>query len=460
MNYDIIKLILYNLLFVSLLYYDKRIGILIIIFQILYWITIQSSIKNKVVEGFDLYFRDIFYMPDFDLDKIGFGSVLPNRAQYNSDYRDSSTTYSFFQGGGQSNVKSNDISLYGETEKLLKELTDFIENKKENCFGTFTREKCSKKCGYGEQKVTYKINDKNMNDSKCEHEDGHTYYDECFLKPCDNDKPCKSNFDCRSNNCIDGTCSTLFDCDKGHLLGNCNTKDECLYLNEKYDKGKFKYKWNGVKCNQDDKYTYSGTYDTELTKKDITATGGIKFKKVSGIGKPETSNVTGNDNGNSNGNGNGNDDSNDDDNDNGNNGYDDNNDSNNDDNDNDGDTTSPTDDDNCNEDMYNEICSGANNVSIGNCLKCMSSHFQKCSNTDKNNFCSGPFIPPSEEPIEEPTEEPPSTEPPSTCYHCNDLINDMRKIGLLRGEGVCETIESMCNINGDTYCESYNDFCG
>ena len=45
----------------------KNIGILIIIFQILYWITIQSSIKNKVVEGFDLYFRDIFYMPDFDL---------------------------------------------------------------------------------------------------------------------------------------------------------------------------------------------------------------------------------------------------------------------------------------------------------------------------------------------------------------------------------------------------------
>ena len=43
-------------------------------------------------------------MPDFDLDQIGFGSVLPNRAQYNSDYRGSSTTYSFFKGGGQSNV--------------------------------------------------------------------------------------------------------------------------------------------------------------------------------------------------------------------------------------------------------------------------------------------------------------------------------------------------------------------
>jgi hypothetical protein len=290
MIYDIIKIILYNLFFISLLYYDKRIGILIIILLILYWIKINSLIKNKVVEGFDLYFRDIFYMPDFDLDQIGFGSVLPNRAQYNSDYRGSSTTYSFFKGGGQSNViKSGNISLYQETEKLLKELTEFLENKKDNCLGSFKRGKCSKKCGYGEQKVTYELFDENMDDSKCEHKNGDTYYDECFLKPCDNEKPCKSDFDCRSNNCLNGICSTLFDCGKNQFLDNCKTKEDCLYLNERYDKEKFKYTWDGVKCNQDDKYTYSGSYDTESNNEDISVTDGIKFKKVSGIGKPETS---------------------------------------------------------------------------------------------------------------------------------------------------------------------------
>jgi len=288
MIYDIIKIILYNLFFISLLYYDKRIGILIIILLILYWIKINSLIKNKVVEGFDLYFRDIFYMPDFDLDQIGFGSVLPNRAQYNSDYRGSSTTYSFFKGGGQSNViKSDNISLYQETEKLLKELTEFLENKKDNCLGSFKRGKCSKKCGYGEQKVTYELFDENMDDSKCEHKNGDTYYDECFLKPCDNEKSCKSDFDCRSNNCLNGICSTLFDCDKNQFLDNCKTKEDCLYLNERYDKEKFKYTWDGVKCNQDDKYTYSGTYDTESNNEDISEKDGIKFKKVSGIGKPD-----------------------------------------------------------------------------------------------------------------------------------------------------------------------------
>ena len=52
---DIIKLILFNLLLLSLMYYDKRLGVVLIVLMIIYWITIKSSIKNKLVEGYGFF---------------------------------------------------------------------------------------------------------------------------------------------------------------------------------------------------------------------------------------------------------------------------------------------------------------------------------------------------------------------------------------------------------------------
>ena len=40
-----------RLLLLGLLYYDKRTGVVLIIFMIIYWITIKSSIRTKIVEG-------------------------------------------------------------------------------------------------------------------------------------------------------------------------------------------------------------------------------------------------------------------------------------------------------------------------------------------------------------------------------------------------------------------------
>tara|TARA_B100000787_G_scaffold156560_1_gene132745 strand:+ start:462 stop:1577 length:1116 start_codon:yes stop_codon:yes gene_type:complete len=249
---DIIKFIIFNLLMIGISYYDTKYGLIIIIFMIIYWITIKVSIKATVVEGYDLYFRDILYLPDFD-DTLDYGNVLPTSIQYNSDKKDSSNVFSFFKGDGKDGIiKSDNVSLYEETDELMDELIDLLKEDEDNCSGEYKRGKCSKECGKGIQKVTYHSSN-SLNDTNCEHTDKKTFYDDCYLEPCDNDKPCKDDDDCQSGHCENGICGNLFGCDKDEFLYNCKSKKDCLYLNKKYkyeNYNKNKYEWDGLKCNQ------------------------------------------------------------------------------------------------------------------------------------------------------------------------------------------------------------------
>jgi len=258
---DIVQFIIFNLLMIILLFYDKRYGIVFIIFMIIYYVTIISSKKNKLIEGYDLYFRNILYLPDFD-DRVDYGYVLPTSIQYNSDKKESSNVFSFFKGDGKDGIiKSGNVSLYKETDELMDELKDFLDKTEDNCSGEFKRGKCSKKCGKGKQKVTYNLDNELMDDSKCDYEKGKSYYDDCYLKSCEDHEPCSDDNDCRVGLCLKGKCTSLFGCGKDELLINCDTKKDCLHLNTKYETGKYKYKWDGLKCSQTDKKEYKGKYD-------------------------------------------------------------------------------------------------------------------------------------------------------------------------------------------------------
>ena len=244
--------------------------------------------RNKMVEGMDLYFRDIFYMPETD-DKCEYGAVLPNSIEYNSDYGKYSTMYSFYKGMGHKNmVESKYNTLYNETNKILDELIDMLEKKKSDCEGKFTRGKCSKECGLGYNKVTYKINSDIYDDSKCDYKNGETYYEECVLRDCEEGDECSVDNDCRHGRCINKKCAPLFKCDKDMFLDNCRTEKDCLNLNEKYKNGKLKYNWDGKKCSSSSNEEYTGEYDESKNySNNVTGLDIEKTNKLS-IGSPTT----------------------------------------------------------------------------------------------------------------------------------------------------------------------------
>ena len=78
---DIIKLILFNMILFGILKYDKRYSIPIIVFMILYIITIQSSIRYKIVEG-NSFFEDFVKLPEFP--EYDYSTTLPNSILHNS----------------------------------------------------------------------------------------------------------------------------------------------------------------------------------------------------------------------------------------------------------------------------------------------------------------------------------------------------------------------------------------
>jgi len=267
---DILKIILFNIFLILLLKYDIKCGLLALILMIIYMITIKSNMNNDIIEGYDLYFRDLFYMPDFN-DKNEFGAVMPNSVEYNSDYGEYSTRYSFYKGEGKKDIITiNNQTLYNKTDNLLNELIDMIEDKKTKCNGEFEYGDCSKECGKGKQTVTYKIKNSFMNDN-CEYKDGYTYTEDCYLRECNEGEKCSEDNDCINEYCEKGICSNIFGCDKDRFLENCRTKKECLGLNDKYKKGQYKYKWDGTICSQKDKEEYTGEYDTELIEEAATS---------------------------------------------------------------------------------------------------------------------------------------------------------------------------------------------
>ena len=105
--------------------------------MIIYWITIKSSIKSKLVEGYG-FFSNFVEMPQFI--KYDFGAVLPTSVQYNSDERGYSNVFSFFKGGGhQGTVKTDNMTKLEETNDLLDKLIDMFDKKQQNCMGEFEK---------------------------------------------------------------------------------------------------------------------------------------------------------------------------------------------------------------------------------------------------------------------------------------------------------------------------------
>jgi hypothetical protein len=122
---DIIKLILFNLLLFWVLKYDKRYSIPIIVLMIIYWVTIKSSIRTKIVEG-NSFFDNFVKMPDFT--KSDYSTTLPNSILHNSRDQGYSSIFSFFNGGGKySTLKNDRMSELEETNKLLDQLIGIFE---------------------------------------------------------------------------------------------------------------------------------------------------------------------------------------------------------------------------------------------------------------------------------------------------------------------------------------------
>jgi hypothetical protein len=291
---DIIKLLLYNILFLILIYYNNKLSIFFVIFlMIIYSINIYSNLRNKLVEGQDLYLRNIFYMPESS-DKYEYGAVLPNSIEYNSDYGKFSTMYSFYKGQGNKNIlKSSNTPIYDKTNKLLDDVLNMLKEKKNKCNGEFKKGKCSRECGLGVQEVIYKTSSELVDSNKCEYKDGYKYEEECYLRGCDLDEKCSDDNDCNTGHCEEGLCTTVFKCDKGVYLENCRNKEKCLELNKKYKDDKFKYEWDGEKCQDKDKKEYKGEYDDmKDTKKQNVK--GLEIDEVKGefIGDGPTTTTT------------------------------------------------------------------------------------------------------------------------------------------------------------------------
>ena len=171
---DIIKLIIFNILLFGILYYDIKYGVVLIIFMIIYCITIKSTLKNKLVEG-NGFFNNFMEMPSYV--KNEFDLILPTSAQYNSMEDDHSTIFPFYKGGSnQGIIETDKMTRLEETNKLLDKLINIFDNKQQHCIGFFEKySECSKECGYGKQTKKYRIvQEKGENGIDCPHEEGKT----------------------------------------------------------------------------------------------------------------------------------------------------------------------------------------------------------------------------------------------------------------------------------------------
>ncbi len=241
---DIIKLILFNILLIGTLYYDKRYSIPIIVIMMIYWVTIKSSIRTKIVEGND-FFENFIKLPEFS--KYDYSTTLPNSILHNSQDQGYSSIFSFFNGGGKySTLKNDRMTTLEETNNLLDQLIGMFEKGQQNCKGEFEKfSECSRECGYGTQEQVYRITqEKGPNGIDCPYTEGHEIKIPCILRDCNLDEKCRHNYECRSRNCDNGICKRVGECDKDKLY-HCYTEKECLGLNGKYNtSSRNRYEWD------------------------------------------------------------------------------------------------------------------------------------------------------------------------------------------------------------------------
>ena len=142
----------------------------------------------------------------------------------------------------------NNVSLENlvHTNDLLDELISLFARNREDCIGEYEPQKCQRKCGYGiNDKIYTIIQQKGDKGLPCPNKEGHVVQEECIDRLCIGKEFCLEDRDCKSKSCntVSLECETLNECDKGYLLEFCQTKQECLNLNDKYKSGGIKYTW-------------------------------------------------------------------------------------------------------------------------------------------------------------------------------------------------------------------------
>jgi hypothetical protein len=206
---DYIKLIIFNFVLISLSILFKKNIILFFTFLLLFMLSYEMLLKNKLIEG--NYQEELFNSINY----LGY-----NKPQLELPLD-----------------KINNI-----LEKMIESLkgTKLISNNE--CKGKFVVNKLTDKtCGVGFNERVYKILDKG--DGNCLHSE--LYKEKIPLPFCKYGEKCDDNLDCSSNTCNNGLCDFELDCSKDMISG-CRY-DTCLALNNGLDKNL--YYWSDNKCN-------------------------------------------------------------------------------------------------------------------------------------------------------------------------------------------------------------------
>ena len=210
---DYIKLIIFNIIIISLSFLFKKNIVLfyvfLLIFLLMFILTYMMILKNKLIEG--NYQEELFE----SLDSVDSNKLLLR-------------------------LPLDKISLILET--MLEKLSGSKIENQNKCKGEFIINKLTNKtCGDGFNERVYKILD--PGDGDCLHSE--LYKEKTPLKFCGYGEKCEKDLDCKSNRCNDGLCDFELDCSETMLSG-CKY-DSCLALNNDLDKDL--YFWSDNKCN-------------------------------------------------------------------------------------------------------------------------------------------------------------------------------------------------------------------
>jgi len=210
---DYIKLIIFNIIIISLPFLFKKNIVLfyvfLLIFLLMFILTYMMILKNKLIEG--NYQEELFE----SLDSVDSNKLLLR-------------------------LPLDKISLILET--MLEKLSGSKIENQNKCKGEFIINKLTNKtCGDGFNERVYKILD--PGDGDCLHSE--LYKEKTPLKFCGYGEKCEKDLDCKSNRCNDGLCDFELDCSETMLSG-CKY-DSCLALNNDLDKDL--YFWSDNKCN-------------------------------------------------------------------------------------------------------------------------------------------------------------------------------------------------------------------
>ena len=213
--YDYLKLIIFNIIIIFLSFTFKKHIIIFYPFLLLFMLSYETTLKNKLVEG----------------------NIQDDLYKSLSNFKEKE--------------EKMDLPL-GKIEKILEKMLEKFSGTKmtddNKCQGEFYINKLTnKECGEGFNERLYKIIDEG--DGNCLHSE--LYKEKVPLPSCKFNEECESDLDCESNNCSEGRCIDKLDCNE-NMLSGCNRRS-CLALNSGLDRDIYYYQNNECKvdpCNE------------------------------------------------------------------------------------------------------------------------------------------------------------------------------------------------------------------